>query len=256
MTRSFRFAAAFVAAALVAPALRAETLDEVLQKSYAARGGLEKLKALKTVKMSGKQMVQGMEIPFSMTLARPKSIRVEATVQAMTMIQAYDGKTAWAVVPFAGKKDPEKLSGEAVQSLEEQGDFDGALIDAKEKGSTLELLGKEDLDGSEAWKIKVVQKGGGTLTVFVDVATGLEVKQVMKKKIEGNEIEIESLMSSFKPVGGLTMPHAIESRMAGKTISNILIEKIELDPKVDPAIFRFPEPPAPPASSSAPPPAK
>src|SRR5690349_16917839 len=148
-----RLVLAAAALAVLAPAVYAETLDEILAKHWEAEGGLAKIQAVKTYRYTGKMaMGGGMEAPFVMEKKRPNSMRLEFTVQGMTGVQAYDGKMGWAVMPFMGKKDPEAMPAEMQKQVEQQSEFDEPYLDWKEKGHQLELIGKEDLDGTPAWK--------------------------------------------------------------------------------------------------------
>src|SRR5687767_15488412 len=100
------------------------TVDEILAKNWEAKGGVEKLKALKSVRFSGKMSLGGgMEAPFTMTKKRPEMMRVDFTVQGMTGSQAFDGTTGWMIMPFLGKKDAEAMSGDMLKGVKEQADF-------------------------------------------------------------------------------------------------------------------------------------
>src|SRR6266446_694644 len=137
------------------PASANPSVDELIAKNIEAHGGLEKIKAVQSIRMTGKMtMGQGMEAPMVLEMKRPKAMRMEFTVQGMTVIQAYDGKTGWAVKPFGGKKDPEPMNSEDLQEADENADIDGPLVDYKSKGYTVELIDKEKVEGSDAWKLK------------------------------------------------------------------------------------------------------
>jgi len=135
-----------------------QTVDEILAKNFAARGGLEKIRATQSYKMTGKMVVQGMELPFTLLSARPDLMRMDMTLQGKSMVQAYDGETAWMINPMAGG-DAEKLPEDQTKSFREQGEFDGPLVDYKTKGHTVELIGKEEIEGTEAYKLKVTRSG-------------------------------------------------------------------------------------------------
>jgi outer membrane lipoprotein-sorting protein len=146
---------AAVAAVFAVPAA-AQTLDEIIAKSIAARGGEAKLRAVKSLRFTGQiEVAPGMTAPMTMVLKRPSMVRMEFIVQGMTGIQAYDGKAGWSVMPFQGKKDAEPMAADDVKNMEDQADFDGSLMDYRAKGNTVEYLGKDKVEGSEAYKLKV-----------------------------------------------------------------------------------------------------
>ena len=231
--------------ALLAPfatVASAQTVDELIAKNIEAKGGMAKLKAVKSMRASGKMIGgQGMEIPFVMTNKRPKSAKIEFTFQGMTGMQVYDGKTAWMSMPFMGKKEPEVMPPDEAKMIEEQADFDGPLMDYKEKGHTVELAGKEQVEGADAYKIKVTLKGGDVRTIYLDAETYLEIKVEAKRTIRGSEVEGESLLSDYKEVGGMMMAHVMESGAKGSPQrQKLVIDKIELNVDAADNLFAMP----------------
>jgi hypothetical protein len=230
--------------ALALPVLpvAAQTVDEVIAKNIEARGGLEKLKAVQAIRLSSKMMMgPGMEAPMTLEIKRPKSLRMEFTFQGMTGVQAYDGKSGWSISPFQGKKDPEPMSPDDIKEAEEEADLDGPLVDYKAKGHTVELVGKEKIEGSDAYKLKVTLKTGTVRYQYIDADSFLEIKTEAKRTIRGSEMEFESTIGDYKEVGGLLIPHSIQSGAKGRPEKqNIVIEKVELNPKLDEARFKMP----------------
>jgi outer membrane lipoprotein-sorting protein len=153
--------AAFAVAALAS----AQTADELIEKNIQAHGGLDKIKGVQSMRMTGKIVGGGMEMPMLMEFKRPTSMRMEFTVQGMTGIQGYDGTTGWAVMPFVGKTEPEKMSPEDLKEMENQADIDGPLVDYKAKGHQVEYLGKADVEGTPVHKLKVTKKNGDVVTI-------------------------------------------------------------------------------------------
>lgn len=231
-----------VCALFLAVAVSAQTADEILDKHIKATGGIEKQKALQSVKMIGKMKMGPMEVPFTMIKARPGQLRSDFTVQGMTGTQAFDGTTGWSVMPFLGKKDPEKMSDDMLASMRDEADFDGPLIDYKAKGHKIELLGKEDVQGSPAYKLHLTTKEGLESNLFIDAETYLMLKVASKRKVQGQEVEQESTMGDYKEVGGMMMPFSMEVKAKGAPAGQALvIEKYELNPKVDASMFKMPE---------------
>ena len=238
-----------VAVCLALPA-SAQTVDEIIAKSIVARGGEAKLRAVKSVRMTGKiELGPGMEVPMALLLERPDMVRMEFTAQGMTGIQAYDGKTGWSVMPFQGKKDAEPMAADDLKELQNQADMDGPLMDYKAKGNTVEYLGKEKVEGSDSYKLKVTRKNGTEETSYIDADTGLEVKTVAKMTIRGNETEVVTTYSDFRDVQGLILPFAIQSGAVGSPqTQKITVEKVELNPALSDSQFHMPAPaPAEPA---------
>ncbi|HVN08879.1 MAG TPA: outer membrane lipoprotein-sorting protein [Patescibacteria group bacterium] len=229
-------------AAVFALPAAAQTVDEIIAKNMEARGGEAKLRAVKAVRMTGKiEVGPGMVAPMVMMIKRPEMVRMEFTVQGMTAVQAYDGKDGWGIMPFQGKKDAEPMSADDAKLMEAEGDLDGPLVDYKSKGNSVEYLGKEKVEGSDAYKLRVTRKNGIVETSFIDVDSGLEVKTITKAKVHGNETEEESMYSDFRTVDGLVIPFAIESGTVGGTQKQkITVEKVEFNPDLSDSQFHMP----------------
>jgi outer membrane lipoprotein-sorting protein len=240
-------------AGLAGAAVQAQTADEIINKNLTARGGKDKIKALQSARMTGKMIIgQGMEAPFTLEFARPSKTRMEFTIQGMTGIQVFDGKTGWAVMPFMGKKDPEVMSAEDTKQAGDQADIDGILVDYKEKGHTVEYVGKEEVEGTPAYKLKVTKKNGDIANIYIDTESYMEIKESGKTKMRGQEFESETTFGDFKTVEGLVFPFAIEQKAkgmpGGMTMS---FSKVEVNPKIEDSRFAMPaaekkESPAPP----------
>ena len=244
--------------ALLAPAALAQTVAEVIAKHVEAQGGMEKLKAVKTMRMTGKMMMGGgMEAPFTQMARRPKMTRVEFEFQGMKGIQAYDGKNGWMVMPFMGKKDPEVMPEDDTKMMDDQADMDGPLIDWKEKGHKVELLGKEQVEGADAYKLKVTKKDSTVVTYFIDAESYLTIKQEGKRKVRGTEMEGETILGDYKEVSGLMLPFTMESGAKGAPQrQKIVIDKIELNADLPDSLFALPagaKPASKPAAKAAPP---
>jgi outer membrane lipoprotein-sorting protein len=237
-----KFLMSLMATLIVALPASAQSVDEILAKYYQARGGLEKIKTVKALRFTGKISGGGMEFPAVMEQKRPNSMRMEFTFQGLTGIQAYDGKTGWMVMPFSGKKDPEPMGEDALKEVSQQADIDGPLVDYKEKGHTVELVGKESVEGTDAYKLKLTRKNGDVDYVYLDADSYIEIKSEGKRTVRGTEFEGETIYGDYKEVNGLMLPHSLESgAKGGSQKQKITIEKIEINPTIEDSRFVMPE---------------
>jgi len=231
-----------IALAVLAPCLLAQNVDEIVAKYVQARGGAEKLKGVQSIKTSATMtMGPGMELPGIVIQKRPMLARLEFTAQGMTAVQAYDGKEAWQIMPFMGKKDPELMSADEAKETEEMADVDGPLVDYKGKGHQLELLGKEKIEGTDAYKLKLTLKNGDVQTIYIDADSFLEIKEVTKRTVRGTDLEVESSIGDYKEVNGIMFPFAVENQVKGTDQKQkITITKIELNVPADDSLFKMP----------------
>ena len=222
----------------------AQTVDELIKKNIDARGGIQKLKAVKSMKATGKITPQGLEIPITLQQKRPAMVRMDAVFQGKSLIQSYDGETGWKIDPFQGSSDPEKVAGDDLKDLQEQSDVDGALVDYKDKGHTVELIGKEDLEGTPVYKLKLTLKNGDVRYFYLDAENYLELKVTSKRKTPGGEIDVDQYLGNYKPVNGIMFPFSIETKVKGQSQNQITIDKVEMDVPIDDSIFKMPAKPA------------
>jgi hypothetical protein len=220
------------------------TADDLIAKYVAKIGGADKLQAIKTLKKSGKFTGGGgFEAKVVEENKRPSMVRQEFVIQGMTGITAYDGREGWKIDPFQGKKDVEPLAEEEKKEIIEDSDFDGPLVDYKTKGNKVELAGKEPVEGTDAWKLKVTLASGDVQYYFMDIDDAVPIKIEKKRTIRGAERESETSIGDYKEVAGVYFPHSFESGPKGSSNrSKVVYDKIEANVPLDDALFRPPAP--------------
>jgi hypothetical protein len=219
------------------------TVDGLVARNIQAKGGAEALQGLKSVRLSGKLLVDEGQVQFNyvQTKSLPGSVRTEVTLQGMTAIHAFDGKEGWKVSPFQGRKDPEKMSADDTKSLMEDAEIDGPLVDWKAKGSKVEYLGTEDVEGTEAYKLKVTRKNGDVCFVYLDPDYFLEIRVLTQRVEQGAQVEVETDIGDYEKINGVYLPFSIESGKKGSPDKQkIVIDKAEPNVAVDDKLFHFP----------------
>jgi hypothetical protein len=235
-------AGAALALGLTAPWLEAQTVDEVVARHLEARGGLEKIHALDTIRMSGTiSFGPGDPAPFALEMKRPNLMRTEFTFQGMVGVQAFDGQKAWAVLPMAGKTEPEYLPAEVAREAAEQADIEGPLVGAAAKGHKVEVLGREKVEGRDCFKLMVTFKNGGVRYPYIDATSFLEVKAEGRRSAGGDEVLLETHYRDYREVGGLKLPHRIEAGPAKRPEKQtILIQRVEVNVPLADSRFALP----------------
>ena len=219
-----------------------QTADELVQKNIEAKGGLEKIKAIKTVRVTGRLVAGG---GFTGIVGqenmRPNLVRETFSLQGMTQVQAYDGATGWQIQPFGGRKDPQLMGDDDMRDLLIDADFDGPLVDYKEKGNSVEYLGHDIVDGDDALRLKVTLKNGDIIYYFFDPDTFLEIRKEVQQNIRGSIRESVTDLGSYKPVAGVMYPFSIsEGSKANPAESTVTVEKIEVNVPMDQTDFALP----------------
>jgi hypothetical protein len=244
---------------LLAANAPAQTADEIVQKFIKTVGGMEKIRAVKSLRRVGKYSGGGgFEAQYVEENKRPNLVRQEFIIQGMTGVYAYDGRDGWKIEPWNGKKDAEAVGEEDLKTLVEDSDIDGPLVNYKQKGVKVEYVGMDEVEGTDAHKLKVTLANGDVRFYFMDTDYFVPIKIETKRMIRGAEREYETILGDYKEVGGWYLPFSIESGVKGSpNRQQINYEKIEANVALDDARFTRPaakpEPlTAPDASSAAP----
>ena len=246
-------------AAIPAVAQDAQTL---VAKNLEARGGEAALAAIKTIKFHGRSIAPGgFELSYDETRQRvgPSSAadRLDLTVQGLDLVQAYDGHgSGWRINPFQGRKDPEKMSADEARALADGALIEGPLLASLHDGSRVDYLGREDFDGTLAYKLKVTQKDGDEFTYWLDPDTYLEIKVEERRKLRGAEQTSETELGDYEKVAGVYFPMSVESWSQGQDNQRqrTIIATGQANVDVSPAAFEEPGGAATPAKAAGAPP--
>jgi outer membrane lipoprotein-sorting protein len=228
---------AMLVAALPAAARQADlTLDQVVAKHYEAIGGKDAWKSLQGMKQTGKLSMAGMEAPFTAYSKRPNKQRSEFEIQGMKGVQVFDGADGWMVMPFMGSNDPQPMPKEMVDLLASNADIEGVLVDWAAKGHQVELVGKEDVEGTPAYRLRVKLQGGSQVDYLLDAEHFVTLQMRTKATFQGTEMEVVSNLSNYKEVGGLMIPHSMSTTSPmGEQV--VTFDVVEVNLAIDDSLF-------------------
>ncbi|AEI50973.1 outer membrane lipoprotein-sorting protein [Runella slithyformis] len=218
----------------------AQTAEDILDKSIQARGGAAKLNALKSLRMEGTLSVMGMDIPTKSIIVHKRGMRNEMEAMGQSIIMAIDGDKGWMINPMAGGTTPTALPEEQLKASVSQLDLSG-ITNYKASGTTAELLGKETIDGTEVYKVKMVTKDGTSMTHSIDTKNFHIIKTAIKVNVNGQEVEAETKMSNYKVFDGILFPTTTEIANPQAGVITTTITKVEVNPTIDESIFAMPK---------------
>ncbi len=233
---------ALAALALVAAPLSAQTAEEIVAKFVKTVGGMEKIQSVKSLRRTGKFTGGGgFEAVVVEENARPNKVRQEFSLQGFTQVNAYDGQTGWKIEPWQGKKDAEPLGEEELKSIIEDSDLDGPLVNYQQKGNKVEYVGMDEVEGTDAYKLKVTLANGDVRFYYMDTDYFVPIKIDTKRMVRGAEREYETILGDYKEVGGWYLPFSFESGVKGSpNRQKITYEKIEANVALDDSRFAKP----------------
>ena len=243
------------------------TAAEIVNKNVAARGGLSAWGALQTLEMKGKMDAGGnnrpglplpaamkgakmpaprpagqVQLPFVMDLERGRKQRIEIEFHGQTAVQVYNGTQGWKLRPFLNRHQVENFTPEELETASKQSDLDGLLIDYAVKGETVELVGVDQVEGHNAYNLKVTNKSGYARHVWVDAQNFLEIKvEGTPRRRDGKYHPVATYLRDYRSVDGLVLPYLLESTVEEvKSTEKIQIETIVSNPKLDDSQFAMP----------------
>lgn len=231
----------FLILLLLAPAAGAagaQSLDEVLARHAAAHGGLDKWRAVNTLIVTGTEVIFSNSVPFVYEWRRPDSFRFEHSILGKRMIVGHDGTVTWWVHDLFEIKTPTAVEASGVVLARHIAEFESPLIDAAGKGHKVELLGKDEVDGQPALKLKVTRKDGFEETWYLDPSTHLELARFDTTLDLPEAKERWTYYSDFRTVEGLVIPHRQDQEYSIRHVS-LTIEKVQVNPEIDPARFQM-----------------
>jgi hypothetical protein len=226
------FAAVFAASTCAGATAVSYTADQLVAKNLAARGGADKLRAITSMHWTGTMKLGGgLEAKIEAWGISPNRWRDEFGLQGLTAVEAWDGSQAWAINPFEGRRDPQKTSPDDAKDMIESAVLAGPLLDYKAQGSKVEYLGTEDIDGTDAHKLRVTFKNGDSTVLYLDPDQFLEIRIVTHHMIRGQERVQSTDVGEYEKVDGIYFPFELGRSQ---------IESIELNKPIDATKFSFP----------------
>lgn len=213
---------------------QAQTVDEIIEKHLDAMGGKEKLLALQSVKAEGVMNVNGFDVNIVNTTVHHTGMRLDISIPGMG--EGYRIVTptkGWSFMPFQGQAAPEELNEADVKDAQLQLDVHGSLLNYKEKGHTVELLGKEKVGTTDCYKIRIKQQSGKEITLFLNATTYYREKQITPAKApDGTEQLMETTYSDYKKnADGYVFAFTQSNERGTITFSNIETNKT-IDSKI------------------------
>jgi len=254
---------------------------QIVDKHIAARGGLTAWRSLQTLSMSGTMEVgsgdstarslnfaraempsahrqavspaapvspapadtpKQVQLPFTLEVKRPHKSRLELVFAGKTAVQVYDGTNGWKLRPFLNRNDFEPFKPEELKLESETPGIDGPLVDYAAKGTKVELVGVEPVEGRDAYKLKLTFKNGTVRHIWIDVQSFLDVKvEGAPRRMDGKLRTVWVYQRDFRDVQGLKLPFVLETAVDGyRETHKMLIDKAAVNPALSDTRFTKP----------------
>jgi outer membrane lipoprotein-sorting protein len=222
----------------VSPAAR--KAGEIIAKHVAAVGGVEKIRAIRTLRAEGKLSQSGVELPFTLWMKRPNLCRLDVDLQGASMVQAHDGEKTWWVNPLLGIAEPREMPEDLAKAVLRWADFEGPLVEYEKKGYKAEYAGEEETEKGKLHKIKLTLSGGEVWHVYLDAKTFLEAKRTFPLSIGGEPMETTTRFGGYAAVNGVQIYRVIEGEGFDGSPFMMRFESVVANPEIDDARFKKP----------------
>jgi len=257
------------------------TAAQIVEKHVAARGGLQAWRAVETLSMTGKIEAGGgdsaarskkiaregmgasvkrghadavaaagdsavdkqVQLPFTLELKRPQKSRLEIQFAGKTAVQVYDGMSGWKVRPYLNRDEVEPFTEAEAKTAAATADMDGPLVDYAAKGTKVDFEALEQVEGHDAYRLKLTLKGGTVQHIWIDAQSFLDIKvEAAPKKMDGRLRSVFTYQSDFRSVQGVMIPFVLETAVDGyRETHKTHIDKVTLNQKLDDAVFAKPK---------------
>ena len=275
------FAISVATAADTTPSRASLSASEIVNKSIAARGGLQAWRSVQSMSWTGKLGVGGnqrapipmskpgkkavplptdprpkdeVQLPFVMEMDRPRKERFEILFKGQTAVQVFDGANGWKLRPYLNRLEVEDFTADELKASSMQAELDGPLVDYAAKGTRIELEGMDKVEDRDAYRLKLTMKDGHAIHEWIDARTFLEAKiEGQPRRLDGIEHPVEVYYRDYRAVNGLQIPFILETKVLpvvnpashapiySVPAERIVIEKVEVNPKLDASLFAKPQ---------------
>ena len=240
----------FVIALILVQFAQGQTVDEVINKYTDARGGKDKLLSIKSIYMEGTRQMMGNDLQVKLTKEQGKLSRTDFEVGGTNNYLLITEKEGWNF--FAMRmQTPEPMPADRVKQLQTELDIAGPLVDYAAKGYKAELMGKEDVEGTDCYKIKMMIDSSNSISYFIDSKSYLLIRSAQKggafggrRGGAGGDVEMFTDYSDYKAVDGILFAHTLSLKSSVVTAGgqggggSSTFDKIELNKPVDPKLYK------------------
>jgi outer membrane lipoprotein-sorting protein len=219
---------------------KAQKADKIIEKHVVALGGRENIDALRSLRIKGHLTGERFEVPFTLWMKRPNRSRMNIDVRGVNFVLAYDGETTWWVNPLLGVFQPKKMPGDYAKMVLRWTDFEGPLVDYKNKRHLAEYVGEVKTNTGKAHKIKLTLADGDVWHVYIDTETLLEVKRTFLQTFEDDTSEVTTYFPEFKTVNGVVLYRIVKGEGLDGSPYTMTFDTFEPNVEIDDANFSLP----------------
>jgi outer membrane lipoprotein-sorting protein len=216
--------------------LNAQSLEDIISK-YTVANKLDKISNFKTIRISAKTAVMGMDMPMEIWMKNPNKFKSVTSFNGQDIIQVFDGEKGYSVNPMAGSSEPVEMTVDQVKEVTRSNMFNNYMVQYMKDGK-LTLEGEDNVNGKPAFKVKAALDGGNSAMMFIDKSTYLILKTVADVNQGGMAMSVESFPSEYTETNGILLPMKTTTSASGMEIVTTFT-KVEVDVPIEDSVFKI-----------------
>lgn len=223
--------------------LLSQPVDEIIRKNLTARGGFERINSLKTLKLTGIILAEGITLNMSYYRKMPSKLRLQVDLNGQSGITVFNGSEGWIIDPARNIMLATRLSADECDMLKPMiynilVFYDDLLVNYNKKGIKADLMESVRVDEREAYKIKVLLPDSTIINYYIDKKTNLDFRHdVIFTKMDGAFV---LNLKKFTNVNHFAIPLEIDSRLGNSKLTRVIIENILMNVDIDDELFEMP----------------
>jgi zinc protease len=220
---------------------------QILLAAIQAAGG-DSLKSVTTLGITENGKIHNpsgdQSLSVKWQVAYPDHSYGEVSLGSATILQVCDGNSSWLKFPN-GLRDTTDVIGEFKRGISLFGGGWGVYQQVLAGSVSGQAIGEEQIGNKKALGV-VVQMPFAALKLYFDPDSHLLAAARYESKGEQGEVENEQHWSDYRNVDGRQFAFATETYRGGLKLFESVVDGVQINPNVDPAIFAKPAE-APPA---------
>lgn len=216
--------------------VNAQSLEDIIGK-YTVANKLDKISNFKTIKISAKTSVMGMDMPMEMWMKNPNKFKSVTSFNGQDIVQVFDGEKGYMVNPMAGSSDPVEMTSDQLKEIARNNMFNNYMAQYLKDGK-LSLAGEDAVNGKPAFKVKADLGNGNSAVMYIDKSSYLLTKTVADVNQGGMAITVESYPSEYTDTNGIMLPMKTTTSASGMDIVTTFT-KVEVDVPIEDTVFKI-----------------
>ncbi len=180
--------------------------ESILQKAAAAMGTPDAVAAVKDILLSGQTSIMGRDVTFIQKHILPSAYSMEMSMGTMVIQKQMlkDGKYT-----SVQQGQPGETSAEDKEEIDQSASFFDDAFLLNQKGNTYTVGDIEQVNGKDAYTIKMKTNAGREFTNYYDVASGLKVKSSRMEESPMGKVNLQTYFNDYKDYSGVKIPTQI-----------------------------------------------